>query len=359
MENEPIISIIMPTYNRAALLHTAIDSVIKQTYSNWELLIIDDYSTDNTISVIKNYSKMDKRIKYISNKGIKGVSAARNTGILNSTGAYIAFLDSDDEWLEDHLNDSIKCLIKNNELVCFALWTVKDMNGNCIKSINYDIETNPLKNAIKETNATIKNDSIVFTAPSFFKYITINPLYCYHINTMVFKKDIIKNTGLFNENLLASEDIDFILRVLHNYNFCLILKQHYIYKQGNDNIYNFMNRKNINLSDLVNNENLVNKLNLCGIYKCKAIINKKNLIKKSTKIKYKKKYINACNKKLSKKYFSLGYINKNLFISKSVYFFIKSLIYNYNKLTIELIINTIFPFIFKKKSIINKNDLSL
>jgi glycosyltransferase involved in cell wall biosynthesis len=98
--NKPFFSIIIPTYNRAYLLSKAIESVIGQTFTNWELLIIDDGSTDNTNELVKSFT--DSRIRYIWQENQER-SAARNNGIKQAKGDYICFLDSDDYFLQNHL----------------------------------------------------------------------------------------------------------------------------------------------------------------------------------------------------------------------------------------------------------------
>lgn len=105
---ESFVSIIMPVFNRADIISDAIESVLNQSYKNWELLIIDDYSEDNVEEIVSRYQ--DYRIRYIPNSKCKGVSAARNTGLENAKGEYIAYLDSDNDWKEDYL------LIMVNEL---------------------------------------------------------------------------------------------------------------------------------------------------------------------------------------------------------------------------------------------------
>ena len=97
---EPKFSIILPTYNRAHLLSTAIESVIAQSITDWELIIIDDGSTDNTKELV--FSFQDSRIMY-GHQENKGRSIARNAGLQNARGTWICFLDSDDWYLEDHL----------------------------------------------------------------------------------------------------------------------------------------------------------------------------------------------------------------------------------------------------------------
>ena len=108
MEKHVKVSVIIPTYNRANLVEKAIKSVLNQTYQDFEIIVVDDASTDNTEEVIKNFS--NKRIKYIKCKKNKGDSFARNTGIKIAKGEYIAFLDSDDEWLREKLEKQIKVL---------------------------------------------------------------------------------------------------------------------------------------------------------------------------------------------------------------------------------------------------------
>jgi len=107
----PFFSIITPTYNRATFLPKAIESVLSQKFLDWELIIVDDGSTDNTKEVVTNYS--DSRIRYIYQENAER-SAARNNGIRNSKGNYICFLDSDDYYLPQHLMVFNDYIIKNN-----------------------------------------------------------------------------------------------------------------------------------------------------------------------------------------------------------------------------------------------------
>ena len=101
----PLVSVIIPTYNRANIINKSIDSVLNQTYSNLELIIIDDGSHDNTEEVIKNYD--DKRLKYYKLEENKGMCFARNYGTNLSKGHYIAIHDSDDLWKIDKLEKHI------------------------------------------------------------------------------------------------------------------------------------------------------------------------------------------------------------------------------------------------------------
>jgi len=109
----PNVSIILPTYNRAPTLSRAIDSVLKQTYKDFELIIIDDGSVDKTKDIVANYLS-DPRIKYLHQENA-GASAARNRGIQVSTGDLIAFQDSDDEWMPDKLHTQVQVFEKNDD----------------------------------------------------------------------------------------------------------------------------------------------------------------------------------------------------------------------------------------------------
>ena len=103
-----LISVVIPTYNRKHLLQKAIASVLNQTYSNFELIVVDDCSTDSTEHFMKSLS--DKRIRYIKHEKTKHASASRNTGIQLSKGEFIAFLDDDDRWLPTKLEKQLKLL---------------------------------------------------------------------------------------------------------------------------------------------------------------------------------------------------------------------------------------------------------
>ncbi|MBR5167935.1 MAG: glycosyltransferase family 2 protein [Salinivirgaceae bacterium] len=114
-------SVITPTYNRAAFLPKAIESVLAQTYTDWELIIVDDGSTDNTREVVSQYK--DKRITYIYQENAER-SAARNNGIAHAKGEYVCFLDSDDYYLENFLTDLNQAIIDNDNKLCLYFHNV-------------------------------------------------------------------------------------------------------------------------------------------------------------------------------------------------------------------------------------------
>lgn len=102
------VSVITPSYNSSAFISQTIDSVLFQTYTDWEMLIVDDCSTDDSASIIKQYSKRDARIKYLKTDLPSGSPCEpRNIGIMSAQGRYIAFLDSDDVWLPNKLEEQL------------------------------------------------------------------------------------------------------------------------------------------------------------------------------------------------------------------------------------------------------------
>lgn len=113
---EKYVSIILPTYNRGHLIQRAIESIRRQTYHFWELLIVDDGSTDNTKDIVAEIAAADTRVHYYRQQQNKGVSAARNEGIRQSKYEYIAFQDSDDIWKEDKLEKQMKVFADKPEV---------------------------------------------------------------------------------------------------------------------------------------------------------------------------------------------------------------------------------------------------
>ncbi|HCG8449660.1 TPA: glycosyltransferase family 2 protein [Vibrio parahaemolyticus] len=109
-----LVSVIMPTYNSAGTVVESIQSVLSQTYKNWELIIVDDRSTDNTWQVIQTYADKYDNIRIYQNKENLGAGASRNFAIKKARGRFIAFLDSDDLWTEDKLAEQIPFMLENN-----------------------------------------------------------------------------------------------------------------------------------------------------------------------------------------------------------------------------------------------------
>ena len=150
-----LVSIIVPVYNSEKFIKDTISTVQKQTYNNWELILVDDASTDNGINIIESYSQNDKRIKLIKLETNSGAAIARNKGIEYANGEYIAFLDSDDLWHKEKLEKQLNFMKANDYSFSFTGYEFADENGNgngkivqVPKSLNYK---QALKNTIIST----------------------------------------------------------------------------------------------------------------------------------------------------------------------------------------------------------------
>ncbi len=119
-----LVSVITPAYNCAKTIGETIESVIHQTVSNWEMVIVDDCSTDNTVEVVTEYVKKDKRIRLLCLEKNSGSAAARNTAIQHAKGRYIALLDSDDMWKAEKLEHQLQFMKQNQHAFTFTAYDV-------------------------------------------------------------------------------------------------------------------------------------------------------------------------------------------------------------------------------------------
>jgi teichuronic acid biosynthesis glycosyltransferase TuaG len=116
---QPLVSVIMPAYNAEQYVAEAIKSVLDQTYPNWELIVVDDGSTDGTARVVNEFANADRRVKYVFQENSQ-VGKARNTGLRNSAGPLVAFLDADDLWLKDKLELQVNTILNENVDLVFT-----------------------------------------------------------------------------------------------------------------------------------------------------------------------------------------------------------------------------------------------
>lgn len=127
------VSIIMPAYNAERYITEAIQSVIAQTFTDWELIVIDDASQDSTVEIVQKFSAQNSRILLYRNMQNSGVSATRNRGLDMAIGEYVAFLDSDDIWASDKLEKQIYALLAENAQICYSSYSFIDLSGNSIR----------------------------------------------------------------------------------------------------------------------------------------------------------------------------------------------------------------------------------
>jgi len=200
----PLVSVIIPTFNRSQKLLRAVESVISQHYKGLEILVIDDASTDTTY---KDLLKFGKSITYIRLNKNTGVSGARNTGIHNATAPWIAFLDSDDYWLKDKLRIQMAFIKDNPETIACQTDEIWIRNGTRV---------NP-KIKHKKPSGNIFNQSL--------KLCLVSP------SSVIIKNSVFNEIGMFDESLPAAEDYDLWLRISCRYPIYLIDKK-LIVKEG-------------------------------------------------------------------------------------------------------------------------------
>jgi len=206
----PLVSIIIPTYNRANLIGDTLDSVLAQTYQNWECIVVDDGSTDNTKEVIENYTKKDARFQYHKrpNNLPKGANACRNYGFEISKGEYINWFDDDDIMLKNFLEVKIS-YFENGMDFNFCSYTHVDENLKILKNVN-----------LIETNHLYKDYA----------------LWNFHIIThsVLFKRDFLKGKKLFSYDIKRGQETELFLRLFFNTNkkaYKIINKPLFLYRQ--------------------------------------------------------------------------------------------------------------------------------
>jgi len=142
-----LVSIITPSYNSERFINDCVESVIKQTYNNWELLIVDDASEDNSRKIIKELSKTDQRIKSVFLERNGGAAEARNLAIKKSKGRFLAFLDSDDIWCPNKLEKQIDFMIFNKYPFTYSFYSQMDEEGAFLQ----EVDNLPLKVTYKSS----------------------------------------------------------------------------------------------------------------------------------------------------------------------------------------------------------------
>lgn len=149
MNNNPLVSIVMPAYNSAHFISESIRSVQEQTFENWELLVIDDASQDGTIEIVKALLEKDERIRLHPLPTNQGAGFARNIGIKASEGNYICFLDADDLWKPEKLEVQLDFMDKNNVEVCYASYELINEEGKRLHKMIKALVDLPFKKLLK------------------------------------------------------------------------------------------------------------------------------------------------------------------------------------------------------------------
>ena len=217
--NKELVSIILTVFNKDKFISKTIDGVFQQTYKNYELIIINDCSTDNSKSKILKKIKNKKKIFYYENKINKGVSYSRNLGFLKSKGKYICFLDGDDFYYKNFLFTSINKLKLNNSDIVHCSW--KRVNEN------YEFISNYVAPDPQDYKEELLFGNIF--APS----------------SLMFRREVILNVGKFKDNYETAEDWEFLVRcAINNFKFSRIKSYNMLYME-----HTLSRRKNENSND--------------------------------------------------------------------------------------------------------------
>jgi glycosyltransferase involved in cell wall biosynthesis len=222
----PLVSVVIPTYNRASFVSEAIESVLDQTFSDYEIIVVDDGSTDNTHEILEQYRD---KIQYIYQEN-EGVSAARNTGIKNSTGLWLAFLDSDDKWMPEYLATQMEGIRRSPEI---------SMQTTDCYTIGGERTYFEMNRVIGEFNG---RDYLHLSDPFRF-VVTHGP---WQVGSTIFRRDAIIKAGLFDTSFDLNEDFELMARVALQGSFGLIRDVLMIMYRRNETIACLTNRVRTN-----------------------------------------------------------------------------------------------------------------
>ncbi|WP_281228098.1 glycosyltransferase family 2 protein [Flavobacterium aquiphilum] len=225
-----LISIIIPTYNRAHLIGETLDSILAQTYTNWECIVVDDGSTDDTAGVLISYIERDSRFKFFrrADDRTKGASSCRNIGFELSQGEYIQYLDSDDIISANKLEVQLEVLLGESETTCaICKWGVFD---------KYAAES-----IVKENMPYYKN---WVSIKDFFNVLGEYGLYV-PIHSYLISRNLVANAGKWNEDLCINDDGEFFTRLLLKITKIVYVEKAIVfYRKNNENgLSSYTNQK--------------------------------------------------------------------------------------------------------------------
>lgn len=235
--NKPFFSIIVPAYNVEKYISQALDSVLDQTYTSYEILLIDDKSTDKTLEIAKKYQCKSKKIKLICNSKNTGLAATRNVGLNKTTGKYIVFLDSD-----DFFND--KDFLKKLYLYC--------IEADCVYyGCSWYFENNS-KTAIQDTTNIEKANSYK-NKHKMIKFLSNNGYLYHNIFRIACKKDFLSANRLcFDDNLRQAEDLDLFYRILYaRPKIASFNSNQYMWRQDNENSLTKNHKEQLKYANIV------------------------------------------------------------------------------------------------------------
>ncbi|PZD78052.1 glycosyltransferase family 2 protein [Mesonia sp. K7] len=207
----PKISVVIPLYNKEKYIERTLNSVLQQTFSDFEVIIVNDASKDKSLERVKNIQ--DKRIRIIEHPKNKGLSAARNTGIHSALSEIITFIDADDKWKPFFLSEILQ--LSESFVDC------------AIYGTDYEIEIDQKRYQTKKNLPTHISSNDQVKIADFFEANTHHPIYNY--SSVAFKKNVFDKIGGFDTSLDLGEDLDFNIRVNSNFSLAYCNKACVIY----------------------------------------------------------------------------------------------------------------------------------
>lgn len=223
-----LVSVIIPTFNRAARAVSAIQSVLNQTHQNCEILVVDDASTDDTVSRLQTIH--DPRLNILSNTRKKGPSGARNTGMLQARGEYIAFLDSDDLFLPNHLHDGVAALSLHSDYSLVFGKARYFQAGNEVDFMGPKLQ----ENVSLIQAQSVEPDGVLFTD---FLFSDLLRLGCFfNLSSVMFRRQVVDEGFLMDEDLYGVDDYEYWLRLSTRYRFIFLPSLQIDYSVSEDGI---------------------------------------------------------------------------------------------------------------------------
>lgn len=228
--NMPLVSVIMPCYNNASYVGAALESVLSQDYPNFEVIVVDDGSTDNSVAVLEQFGD---RITVIQQPN-QGPAAARNNGLKAASGKYVAFNDSDDFWLPGKLSAQITYLEQNPDIgLCYCDWAVW----------NSEVPFNEM------TSRFTRREQKLQTDPDYTGWLYLQLLEdsIIHTITAVIRRKVLDDIGLFNADYRIGEDHDLWLRISYNYKIAKLKHVFALYRDNPTSITKGVQSQNFSL----------------------------------------------------------------------------------------------------------------
>lgn len=201
----PTVSVVIPTYNRADALQRTLDSVLDQTHEDLEVLVVDDASTDETATVVADYD--DSRVTFLEHETNRGGSAARNTGIEQATGEYIAFLDSDDEWLPRKIERQVELLERRSDEWIAAYCGVEMVAAS---------KPGPLRKLATHLFSRRHETEGMEGGEELVRLTLSDDLHTSAGSTLIVRSDVVETVDGFDESFDRFQDSEFLIRVLRH-----------------------------------------------------------------------------------------------------------------------------------------------